>query len=172
MAATIDIYELSATLSGTSKTSGTVRFKLADNTTVDSVNPITIPSSGVTGSYRKQLRMYCATAPSTYIENFQMYSDGANSFTQGITVNASNYSSSLADGGAFVTNSTTAVTGSVDLFSLIDGASMDLDAIHTASVTATGFFGDIAILQMVVDTTATSGTKAAETPLTFSYDEV
>ena len=171
MAAVVDIYEMSASMSGTDKTSGTVRFKLADNVTVDSANPITIPSSGVRGSYRKRIRMYCATAPSTYIDNFKAYMDGANNMGTGITVNASNYSASLGLGGTFPTNATLAITGSVDLYSYTSGSPADLDAIHTASVTASGFFGDVLVMQMVIDTTATSGQKSTET-LTMSYDEI
>ena len=60
MTAAVKIYEMTATMAGTDKTSGTVRFKLADDQTVDSNNPITIPSGGddYNWSYHKQLRMY------------------------------------------------------------------------------------------------------------------
>ena len=47
MPATIQIHEMSALDSGTDKTSGTVRFKDADNATVDANNPLVIPDAGV-----------------------------------------------------------------------------------------------------------------------------
>ncbi len=172
MAATVQIHEMSATMTGTDKTSATIRFKLADDATYDANDPITIPSSGVTESFRKVIRMNCTGAPGTQIDNFKFYSDGANSFTQGITVNASNYSASMGDGGVLPTNASLQLTGTVNYFDLTSGAFMDLDAIHTSVKTDTGYFGDIVALQMVIDTTATSGTKAAETPVTFAYDEI
>ena len=165
MAATVKIYELTATTAGTDKTSGTVRFKLADDQTVDQNDPITIPSTGVTRSYHKQLRMYCATAPDTYLDNFKAYSDGSNGYGTGITVNASNV------GVTWVANATTAISNGTDLFLHTSGAPFDMDAVTAASQTTTGYFGDILKLQMEVASTASPGTKSAET-LTFSYDEI
>ena len=165
MAATMKIYELSASMAGTDKTSSTVRFKLADNTTVDSNNPITIPASGYTRSFSKQLRLYCATAPDTQIDNLRAYSDGTSGFGTGITTNGSNV------GGTFSANASSAITNGTDLFEHTSGAPFNLDAVHTGAVTATGFCGDILKLQMVVASTASSGTKSAET-LTFAYDEI
>ena len=70
MTAVIKIFELTASMAGTDKTASTVRFKLADNQTVDSNDPITIPSDNyIRKSYSKQLRLYCATAPDTQIDN-------------------------------------------------------------------------------------------------------
>ena len=167
MAAVVEIWELSASMAGTDKTSGTVRFKLADNQTVDGVNPMTIPSSsvGTRRSFTKQLRMYCATAPGNYIDNLRMYSDGANTFGTGITVNATNA------GSTWAANATPALTGGSDLFEFRAATPMNIDSVHTASVTATGFFSDLVKLQMVVASTASSGILTAET-LTFAYDEV
>jgi len=165
MAATIQIFELNASMSGIDKTSSTVRFKLADNTTVDTNDPITIPSTGFTRSYSKQLRLYCATAPDTQIDNLKAYSDGSSGFGTGVVTNGSNV------GGTFSANATSPITNGTDLFQHTSEAPFDLDAVHTDAVTATGFFGDILKLQVVVASTASSGTKPAET-LTFSYDEI
>jgi len=159
MAATIKIYELSASRTGTDKTSGTIRFKLADNATVDNQNPITIPSSGVavTRSFSKHVRFYCATAPSVYIDNLRAYTDGTNSFGTGITVNGSN------TGATYIVNASAALTNGSSLFLRTSVAPWDLDAVHTASVTATGFFGDLLKLQMVVASDAGPGSLVAET---------
>lgn len=165
MVATMKIYEMSATLAGTDKTSSTVRFKMADDATVDSNNPITIPTdSYIRGSYHKQLRLYCATAPDTSIDNLRAYSDGANGYGTGISVNASNV-------GITWSANATSVLGTNDLFGYTSGAPINMDGTDTAAITATGFGGDILKLQMTVASTASSGTLSAET-LTFAYDEI
>lgn len=157
------IYELTASRAGVNKTSGTVRFKSVSATTVDQSNPITIPAAGTTNSFTKNLRLYCATAADTYIDNLRVYTDGTG-FGTGITVNASNVNAGYAA-------TTTTIAGGSDFFGYTSGSELDLDAYHTASVNATGFCGDILQLQMVVASTAVSGTKAAET-VTFAYDEI
>ena len=165
MAAVIKIYELSASMAGTDKTSSTIRFKLANNVTIDAVNPMTIPVAATNFSFTKHARMYCATAPGTSIDNLQVYTDGAG-FGTGITVNASNH------GGTFTANASLELSADIfDLFTKVSGAAVDLDAVHTSAVTATGFMGDILCMQMGVTTTATSGTKTAET-VTWVYDEI
>lgn len=165
MAGAMKIYELSASLAGTDKTSGTVRFKNANDATVDSNDPITIPSTGTVNSFIKNLRFYCATAPGQYIDNLQAYSDGSNSYRTGVTLNATNAN------GAFLAASS-AIVGGNDLFGYTSGAPMDLDQYHTASVNATGFCGDIMQIQMVVASITNSGTLNASETITFSYDEI
>jgi len=166
MASVIKIYELSASMAGTDKTSGTVRFKLADDTTVDANDPITIPSTDIsTKSYSKQVRLYCDVAPDTQIDNLKAYSDGSSGFGTGVVTNGSNV------GGTFAANATAAIADGTDLFGKTSGDPFDMDAVHTTAVTTTGFFGDILKLQTAVASTASSGTKIAET-LTFAYDEI
>lgn len=164
MTAVMEIFELTASQEGTDKTSGTVRFKLADDQTADNGNPMTIPSTGVyeTHSYTKNLRLYCATAADTYCDNLRVYSDGSDGFG-GVTVNASQISD-------FFSNATTWERGT-DFFTYTSAAPIDMDAFHTASVNATGWCGDIVLLQMLVSSIASPGTLTAET-LTYAYDEI
>ena len=165
MAGAMKIYELTASMAGTDKTGGTVRFKVADNQTVDTNDPVTIPSDASTNrSYSKQLRMYCATAPDTQIDNLQVYTDGGG-FGTGITVNASNV------GVTFSANATSAIANGVDFFTYTSGSALNLDAVDSTVITATGFGGDILKLQMEVASSASSGTLTAES-VTFSYDEI
>jgi len=166
MAGAMKIYEMTAAAAGTDKTSGIVRFKLANNATVDNNNPLTIPSGtvGTRRSYTKQLRFYCATAPSVKIDNLRAYSDGANGFGTGVSVN---YDTT----GTFIANATAAMSPGTDIFTKTSGAPIDLDGINTASVNATGFAGDLLRLQMVVASTASSGALSAET-ITWAYDEI
>ncbi len=163
MAATVKIYEITAQNSGVDKTNATVRFKLADNTTVDSSNPVTIPSSGYTRSYTKQLRLYAATAPSSYINNFKLYSDGTNGMGTGVDINATNA------GITFTSNATAAMSGS-DLFSYTSGSPLALN-VSATNQTGTGMTGDIVKLQLVASSQANPGQTNSE-ELTFSYDEV
>lgn len=165
MAGAMKIYEMSATLTGTDKTGGTIRFKMADNATVDTSDPITIPSTNyIRGSYHKKLRLYCATAPDTQIDNLRAYTDGANSFGTGISVVAT------LPGVTWGANATS-ILSTVSLFDYTSGSPADLDAVDSAAITATGFGGDMLALQMTVASTASSGTLSAET-LTFSFDEI
>ena len=164
MAASMKIFELTASLAGTDKTGGTVRFKLADNQTVDTSDPVTIPTSGVTRSYTKQLRLYCATPPDTQIDNLRVYTDGGG-FGAGVVVNASNA------GVTFSANATAELTGGSDFFGYTSAAPLNLDAVETTAITATGFGGDILKLQLEATPSATSGTLTAET-VTFAYDEI
>ena len=166
MTAAMKIHEMSASMTGTDKSASTVRFKLADDATIDSSDPITVPSGNYSNhSYHKKLRMFCATAPSTQIDNLQMYSDGSSGFGTGVTVNATNH------GVTFTANATGPLAGGKDLFGFISGAAMNIDAIDTAALTATGYGGDIVALQMEVASTAGAGALTDET-ITFSYDEV
>jgi len=165
MAATMKIFELSASLVGTDKTGNTVRFKLADNATVDSNNAVIIPAGNyIRRSYTKQLRMYCATAPDTQINNLQVYTDGGE-FGTGINV----YASPIAPAD-FAANATT-WGNTTDLFTYVTGTRLDMDANDSVAITATGFGGDILKVQLCVASSASSGTLTAET-ITFSYDEV
>ena len=166
MVAAMKIYELTGSMAGTDKTASTVRFKLADDQTIDSNNPITIPSGNHSNhSYHKKLRMYCATAPGTQIDNLLMYSDGGNGFGTGISVIASNH------GVTFSANATAELVGSKNLFDFTSGAPMNIDGTDTAAITTTGYGGDIVALQMLVASTASPGELTDET-ITFSYDEI
>ena len=62
-----------------------VRFKTADDATIDNNNPIPIPVAGTNYSYMKHLYLYCGTAPGTQVDNVRIYTDGGG-FGAGITV--------------------------------------------------------------------------------------
>jgi hypothetical protein len=134
MAAVIQVHEMSATMTGTDKTASTVRFKLADNATIDANDPITIPSGNVSKrSFTKQLRLFCQTAPSTQVDNLQMYTDGSSGFGTGVSVEASNV------GVTWAANATPALTDGKDLFGFVTEARMNMDAVDTGALTATGY---------------------------------
>ena len=154
---------MTASRAGVDKTSGTVRFKSANATTVDTNDPITIPSGPTEArSFSKIVRLYVATAPDTYIDNLRAYTDGSNSFGTGVSVEASNR------GASFLEATRASIAGSSNLFSYTSGSPFDLDAVHATKVTGTGFCGDLMLMAMRVASSASPGTLSAET-LTIAY---
>ncbi len=167
MAATVDIYERNgggALASSTAKTSGTIRFKNADNSVVDSVNPMVIPAAGSDWSFEKWLQLrITGTRPTDNISNLKFYTDGVNGFGTGIQVWARSAT-------AFSTPAEpTTSTGLVTAFALTVGGALGL-AGGPFSGTST-FVGSMAVLVMEVASTATIGALTPET-ITFSYDEI
>ena len=160
---------MSALTTGTDKTSGTVRFKDADNATVDANNPLEVPAAGSIYSYTKKLRAKMTDPPDTSVSDLKWYTDGSNTFGTGIGVTIFNR------GVTWTANYKTAMATGTDLFGY-SGPSTAFDG----DVTDTGpfvpadddtYIGDLIELQMSVDSTAPHRTLVAET-LTLSYDEI
>src|ERR1041385_8474829 len=87
MAATVLIREKNtAGETATDKTSGTIRFKKADDATVDANNPLVKPAAGSERSYEKWLRLNVSVAPTGQITNPKFYTDGANGYGTGISL--------------------------------------------------------------------------------------
>jgi hypothetical protein len=170
MAATIQIHEMSSLTAGVDKTSGTVRFKAADNATVDANNPLAIPSGAtITYSYTKKLRPYMEAPPSVSVSNLRWYTDGGG-FGTGISVNVKNL------GVTWGANYNTEMSGGADLFGKtatspppLDGDATDAGPFVPADDDT--YIGDLIELQMAIASTATQGALAAET-LTLAYDEI
>jgi len=165
MAATIQIHEMSGASAGVDKTSGTVRFKAADDAAVDTNNRLQIPVSGSNYSYTKNLRAYMEAPPDTDIYDLEWYTDGGG-FGAGITVNAK------AE-GSFTANVDTEMTGGSDLFGYTSGSPLDGDGNNSGPFDSgddDSWIGDFILMQMVVEDTASPGTLAAET-LTLSWTE-
>jgi hypothetical protein len=146
----------------TDKTSGTVRFKNADNATVDNNNPMVIPGSGTDYSFEKWLRLNVTVAPSTQLSNFKFYMDGSSGFGTGVGLWAKAVTSYTTPAEA------TSTSGYADAFSYTSGSPLSLGA---GPFTGTGEKGDHAVLMLAVASTATQGALSAETA-TFSYDEI
>lgn len=159
MAATIQIHEMTGVEAGVDKTSGTVRFKSADNTTVDTNDRIPVPGAGTNYSYTKQVQFYFSTGPAVDIQNLRAYTDGSNNFGTGVGVQ---YDTSAS----FTTNINTNIAGT-DLFTKTSGSSQTLGA---GPFTGTGYKGSLLRMQMTVASTAASGQLTAET-LSMAYDE-
>lgn len=177
MAATVLIREKNgAGETPTDKTSSTVRFKMADNATVDLVNPLVVPTSLTTYSYEKWLRMHISAGSFTQVSNLRCYTDGANGYGSGIKL----WFLPLGTFATPVVPSTSndppqhSATPLVNAFSYTSGAPLDIDAINTGPFDSTGVpkdIGDYVIAVMEVETGASQGVKTAET-LTFAWDEI
>lgn len=148
----------------TDKTSGTIRFKNADNATVDTANPMVIPGAGSDYSFEKWLRLKIgATGPSVQISNLQFYTDGGNGLGTGVLLWAKAEASYATPAEA------TGTAGYTNAFTYTAGAALSLGA-GPYSATNTEM-GDHAVLMLEVQSTATQGQTPTET-LTFSYDEI
>lgn len=167
MAATVLIREKNtAGETATDKTSGTVRFKTADNATVDLLNPMVKPAAGVNRSFQKWLRLNISVAPAGSITSPRFFTDGANSNT-GVTMFIS-----TTNPGTFSTPALeTTDTGYTDAFTFTSASTKALDAVNAGPFSSTGDFGDYIKMAMKIDTTVSApGTLTGET-LTFQWDE-
>lgn len=177
MAATVLIREKNeAGEVATDKTGGTVRFKNADNATVDLNNPLLVPSIDREYSYEKWLRAHIgATGPSSQITDLRVYMDGSNDFGTGIKLWGSAVGSYVTPGVPTETNDPpqSPVNGTPaaldDAFGWTSGSPLSLGS-GPWSATNTDF-GNYLLLVLEVETTAGPALLSAET-LTFEYDEI
>jgi hypothetical protein len=163
MAATVQILEKNgAGPTTTDKTSGTVRFKNADNATVDLVNPMVKPGAGSDWSFEKWLRVNVSGGTYTQITNLVAYSDGSSGLGTGVNIWAKAVTaySTPAEG--------TASTGYANLFTYTSGAPLSLGA---GPFTSTGEKGDHLVMLAEVQSTASGGLTSSET-VTIAWDEI
>lgn len=190
MAANIAIIELNGAApgTGTDKTSGTVRFKNADDATVDLNDPLVVPTSNTEYSFAKVLRLRDNGDLYTQISNVRAYTDGAGfdvgSPSTTVKVWATTDSVYTVPYVPTETNdpplwSSDGATGSpqttmVDLFTYTSGSPLDMDAYFAGPFTPgspSEFIGDFFIAVAEVEVGAVQGLLTAET-LTFAWDEI
>lgn len=159
-----------------------VRFKQADDATIDSVAPIPIPAAGTNYSRWKQIYLKCTTAPSTQVDNVKFYTDGAG-FGTGIALkiaDANPVKNSGASTGYDVAdvNTTMASGGHTDVTTITDAFTYTSGSPRTCTISESGSIinainetTNYIVLQMEVGTTASPGDLANET-LTWQYDEI
>lgn len=163
MVATVQLVEKNGTSgTATDKSSGTIRFKNADDATVNTANPMVVPTAGSDYSYEKWLRTKVTVAPNTNISNLKLYSDGSIGFGTGVTPYAKAVATYATPAQA------TGVAGYTALGSYTSGSALDLG---TGTFTGTGEKGNHAVLMLKVDSTASPGSLTPET-ITLSYDEI
>jgi hypothetical protein len=146
----------------TDKTSGTIRFKNADNATVDLVNPM-VKGTAADFSFEKYTRFFVSAAPTSQITNGKWYTDGTNGWTGvNLWVKTGTYPVTGPVEG-------TGTAGYVNAFNYTSGGSQIDLALGT--VTGTGMAGTYVIMQMEVGTGASGGVLAGE-QATISWDEI
>jgi hypothetical protein len=163
MAATVQIVEKNgAGGTQTDKTSGTIRFKNADNSTVDLVNPLVKPTSGNDYSFEKWLRMNVSGGTYSQITNVRAYSDGSNGLGTGVEAYAKAVTAYATPAEA------TAIAGYTNFFTYTSGSALTLGA---GPFTSTGEKADHLVMIMRIDNTCSGGVTPTET-LTLAWDEI
>lgn len=162
MAATVQIIEKNgAGGTATDKTSGTIRFKNADDAAVDYNNPMVLPGAGSDWSFEKWVRFKVASGTYTQITNVKAYTDG--------TIGWSNVNLWWKAVAAYATPAEgTGSAGYTAAGTYTSGSPLTLGA---GPFTGTGEKGDHLVMLCEVTSTATGGMLAAET-LTIAWDEI
>lgn len=163
MAATVQIIEKNgAGGTPTDKTSGSIRFKNADDATVDLLNPLVKPASGFDYSFEKWLRLNVTGGTYSQITNIGAYSDGANGMGTGVELYAKAVANYATPAEA------TATTGYADFFSYVTGSRLSLGA---GPFTSTGEKGDHLVMFCRIADTVSGGLTPSES-LNIGWDEV
>ena len=163
MAATVQIVEKNgAGGTQTTKTNGTIRFKNADNSTVDTSNPMVKPGAGTDYSFEKWLRMNVSGGTYTEITNVKAYMDGANGLGTRVALDGK-------AGARYTTPAeATGPAGYTDAFTYTSGSPLTLGA---GPYTSTGEKADHLVMMLTVGTSASGGITPSET-LSIVWDEI
>lgn len=175
-----------ATQQDTSALSPNLRFKTADNATIDNINPIPIPTSGTNRSFWKSVYMEVTGGSFTQIDNVKFYTDGSG-FGTGITTNVgdelptknsgSNAGYEVATGvvgtsGDELVADHSVITAKTSAFTFTSGSPKTVSISESGGlIDATGESTNYLVFQMDVGTSATAGNLADET-FTYQYDEI
>lgn len=159
-----------------------VRFKYADNNTIDLNDPIPIPAAGTNrGRWKHMYVKIGATPPDTQIDNIKIYTDGTG-FGAGITVlngDGVQANTLAADAGYDVSDvADEVITGhdtvaaSTDFFTFTSGSPRSVGITEAGAIlNAVNEESDYMVLSMEVINTASPGDLADET-ITWEYDEI
>ena len=161
----------------------TLRFKDADDATIDASDKIVIPAAGTKYSYWKHIYLKCSNADGHTMNNFAVYSDGGawdvnNDLDIGDEQPTKNTGSDagyeVADtDDEDMTADHAHVTGVTDFFSYTAGEGTDFDVSCSeagAAVDAANETTDYIVLEFKTVNAAVPGDLANETG-TWSYDE-
>lgn len=157
-----------------------LRYKTADNATIDTANPIVIPGTGSTYSYWKQVYLFCSGAPDTQIDNIRFYSDGSSGFGTGVDLKIGSPSIlrtgsyEVADTTSDMVTAHTSISAQSSVFDFTSGGTtfqVGISGTGDNIIDAVDEASDYVVLQMQVADDASPGTLSSET-LTFIYDEI
>lgn len=195
MVATLSIFKDIGGSNGTPGTSTDIgplgppslRLKTADDTTIDSTNPVPIPSSGTNYSFVSSLYVKVLVAPNTQINGFKIYTDAA-AFGTGITTSlgdqyttrnhssTSGYIKATGTTGTTGTEMTafyTGITSKTNIFSYTSGSPANGPTISESGgiLVNIGDTTNYFVIQAGVGSTATPGTKPQST-FSVQWDEI
>jgi hypothetical protein len=160
----------------------TLKFKNADDATIDTNNKLTIPASTTIYSYWKSIYLKCdANADTHTINNVKIYSDGSNSLGTGVDLNVGlqfpTHNSGATTGYEIANNANELVaehggiTTKATIFNYNSGAGLTVSISESGNIiNAANETTNYVILQMDVASTASPGATTTETG-TWSYDE-
>jgi len=144
----------------TDKTSGTYRFKTADDSVVDTNNRMIVPPAGSNWSFQKFLRLNFQ-GTFTDVSNLNFYTDGSNGFGTGVLL----WAKAVASYATPVLETSSGTY--LDAFTYTVGSPLSLGA---GPFTGLGDNGNYVQQAMEVLSTAVQGALPAET-MTFVWDE-
>ena len=163
-----------------------LRFKTADDATIDNQNPIPIPSGSAVNSFWKQIYLKVTGGTFTQIDNVKFYTDGGG-FGTGISTFVGDQlptKNSGSDAGYVVATGTVGTSGNAmvashagvsaqtDAFTFTSGSPKSITISEAGSLmNATNETTDYLVCQMNVASTAGPGNLADET-WTYQYDEI
>jgi len=163
-----------------------IRFKTADDSTIDANNPIPIPASGTKRSFWKHIYLQVTAGPFTQIDNVKFFTDGTG-FGTGITVfigdetptrnsaSTTGYdqaTGSVGDDGDELTTHANISTKTEAFGNFTSGTPKTISISEAgAIINAVGESTNYLLAQMDVDSTAGPGDLPNET-WTFQYDEI
>jgi len=163
-----------------------VRFKTADDSTIDANNPIPIPTGSPNFSFWKHLYLRVTGGTFTQIDNVKFFTDGTN-FGTGIVTsvgdqnpvnNSGSQASYIVAVGTIGTSGTEMIAGHSGISSKTDAFSFTSGSPRTVTISeaggiidASGERTDYNVFQMSVANTASPGDLADET-WTYQYDEI
>lgn len=176
MAATVATYGFTGTSPGTGAAVTTLRFKNADDNTVDTNNPVIKPSSGTNYSFWKSIALFATVAPSVSISNVKIYSDGTLGWA-GCQVDIGDQQTDTyiqatgsSNNGDEMVASHSQISSKTDLFTYTSGSPLSV-TLSASWADTTGRITMFLVLQLAITSAASGGVQAAET-MTWQYDEV
>lgn len=160
----------------TDKTSGTIRYKKADNATVDLNNPLVVPTAATEYSFPKYLRMRITAGTFTEVSNLRCYTDGSSGYGTGIKLWFRPTDTYVQPAIPSTAQDPPQIAGGamVDAFTYTSGSPLDIDAINTGPFDSTALpksIGDYVVSVLEVEIGATQGVKSAEA-ITMLWDEI
>lgn len=163
-----------------------LRFKLADNPTIDTNNKLVIPAADTNYSFWKQVYLYCDDPDGNSLDNLKTYADGENNFGTGVDLQVAlqfpvknsgastgyDVAAGSGDTGEELTTHTD-VTTKASIFTYTSGSPLTGPTISEAGavIDLATETSNYLVFQMDVASTASPGELPVDETITIQYDE-